>query len=170
LSSLNKIILIGDLTADPDVRLTTAGDALAKFSLAVERPERAEGMPKMVDYIQVVAWRQLAELLKESRKGESFLVEGRIVSRSYDDQDGLRHYVTEVEAKELKKLGGSAGTSPVASATVSVSSPQMLTKAAVVDEKQFDFGDEGFVPSDVEFPSGFQAKAMAEELEDDVPF
>ncbi len=169
MSSLNKIIIIGELTADPDVRLTTAGDALAKFSLAVERPERAEGMPKMVDYIQVVAWRQLAELLKESRKGDSFLVEGRIVSRSYDDQDGLRHYVTEVEAKELKKLGGSSsGTSPVAA--VSASSPQVLTKAAIVDEKQFDFGDEGFSPSDVEFPSGFQAKAMAEDLEDNVPF
>jgi single-strand DNA-binding protein len=106
LANLNRIILAGKLTADPDSRSTMDGLAMAKFRLAVARPNIGQGG---TDFIDVVAWRKVAEDCGDKlRKGQLVLVEGRIQNRSYDDQTGKKRWVTEVVARNVVTLGKSS--------------------------------------------------------------
>ena len=110
MANLNRIILVGRLVADPEVRSTVNGLPIAKFRLAVNRPEGSG-----TDFIDVVAWRKLAESCGDfCRKGQLLLVEGSIQVRSFEDQTGQRRWVTEVVARELRMLektaAGSVGT------------------------------------------------------------
>lgn len=100
---LNRVILIGRLTADPNLRYTPAGVAVAQFTLAVDRP--FGGDKKETDFIPVVTWRQLAETCANYlRKGRLTAVEGRIQVRNYDDKDGKKVYITEVIADNVRFL------------------------------------------------------------------
>ena len=106
MANLNRIILIGNLTNDPEVRSTVEGVPIAKFQLAVDRviPENS---PKQTDYIDVVAWRRLAEICGQYlKKGKQVLVEGRIQVRTFDNENGVRKWATEVVARDIKPLGG----------------------------------------------------------------
>ena len=115
MANLNRIILIGNLTNDPEVRFTVEGLQVAKFQLAVDRFAQ-EGAPKQVDYIDVVAWRKLAEICGQYlKKGKPVLVEGRIQVRTYENEGGARKWATEVVARNIKLLDGavkSASVSP----------------------------------------------------------
>lgn len=103
LASLNRIVLVGQLTADPDSRSTVDGLAVTKFRLAVKRPQ-GEGASG-TDFIDIVTWRQLAELgAQVLKKGKQVLVEGRIQNRSYDNQAGQRIWTTEIIASNLVPL------------------------------------------------------------------
>jgi len=111
LANLNRIILVGRLVADPEVRSTVNGLPVAKFRLAVNRPGGAG-----TDVIDVVAWRKLAESCSDfCRKGQLLLVEGSIQVRSFDDQTGQRRWVTEVVARELRMLEKAAAGPAAAS-------------------------------------------------------
>ena len=106
MANLNRIILIGNLTNDPEVRFTVEGLQVAKFQLIVDRFVQ-EGAPKQVDYIDVVAWRRLAEICGQYlKKGKSVLVEGRIQVRTFENENGARKWATEVVARSIKLLGG----------------------------------------------------------------
>lgn len=168
MSSLNKIILVGTVHSEPEIRATTTGESLAKFALMVERPERGEGLPKQSDLIQIVAWRQLADTLKEVAKGDMLLVDGRISSRSFDDAQGVKRYVTEVEAKEVRRLGG--GDLPSVARAPRETIPAVIKEKKVDAVEAFDFGNEGFDPGELQFPEGFDAKALAKEIDEEVPF
>lgn len=114
MANLNRIILVGRLVADPEVRSTVNGLPVAKFRLAVNRPEGSG-----TDFIDVVAWRKLAESCADfCRKGQLILVEGSIQVRSFEDQTGQRRWATEVVARELRMLekaaAGAAGTAGAA--------------------------------------------------------
>jgi single-strand DNA-binding protein len=103
LANLNRIILVGQLTADPEARLTVDGLPMAKFRMAVNRP--MAGGSNGTDFIDIVAWRKLAETSGEYlKKGRLVLVEGRIQNRSFDDQAGQRRWVTEVVARNMTML------------------------------------------------------------------
>lgn len=105
MANLNRIILIGRLTADPEVRFTVEGLQIAKFQLAVDRFAQ-EGAPKQVDFIDIVAWRRLAEVCGQYlKKGKLVLVEGRIQVRSFENEGGQRKWATEVVARSIKLLG-----------------------------------------------------------------
>lgn len=117
---LNRVILIGRLTKDPELRYTPAGVAVAQFTLAVDRPfSRDSGggeREREADFIPVVTWRQLAETCANYlRKGRLAAVEGRIQVRNYENNEGRRVYVTEVIADNVRFLespnreGGSPG-------------------------------------------------------------
>ena len=96
--SLNSVILIGRLTKDPDLRYTTSGTAVAKFTLAVDRPRRSDS-EKETDFIPVVAWGKTAEnCANYIGKGSLVAVEGRIQVRTYEAKDGGKRWVTEVVA------------------------------------------------------------------------
>jgi len=102
---LNRVILIGRLTRDPEMRYTPAGVAVAQFALAVDRPYSNAQKEKEVDYINIVVWRQLAELCAQYlRKGRLAAVEGRLQIRHYDNNEGKRVYVTEVVADNVRFL------------------------------------------------------------------
>ncbi|MBJ6361669.1 single-stranded DNA-binding protein [Paenibacillus sp. GCM10012307] len=102
---LNRVILIGRLTRDPEMRYTPSGVAVTQFTLAVDRPFSSNQGEREADFIPVVTWRQLAETCANYlRKGRLTAVEGRIQVRSYDNNEGKRVYVTEVIADNVRFL------------------------------------------------------------------
>ncbi|MBR2215081.1 MAG: single-stranded DNA-binding protein [Selenomonadaceae bacterium] len=106
---MNKVVLIGRLTRDPDVRYTQSGTAVTTFTLAVDRrgARNAEqnGQPT-ADFIPIVTWQKTAELCGNYlSKGRQVALEGRIQTRSYDAKDGTKRYVTEVVANEVEFIG-----------------------------------------------------------------
>ncbi|UJF33331.1 single-stranded DNA-binding protein [Paenibacillus hexagrammi] len=101
---LNRVILIGRLTRDPELRYTPAGVAVTQFTLAVDRPF-SQGKEREADFINIVTWRQLAETCANYlRKGRLTAVEGRLQIRNYDNNEGKRVYVTEVVADNVRFL------------------------------------------------------------------
>jgi len=98
---MNKVILMGRLTKDPEIRYTSTNNtAVCSFTLAVNRRFKQEGQPD-ADFIPVVVWSKLAEFCsKYFQKGRQVAVVGRIQTRTWDDNEGKRHYVTEVIADE----------------------------------------------------------------------
>lgn len=103
---LNRVILIGRLTRDPELRYTPAGVAVTQFTLAVDRPfVSSQSKEREADFIPVVTWRQLAETCANYlRKGRLAAVEGRMQVRSYDNNEGRKVYVTEVIADNVRFL------------------------------------------------------------------
>ena len=104
---MNKVILVGRLARDPEVRYTQTGKAVASFSLAVSRRfSRTSDQQNTTDFIPVVAWEKLAEICGNNLiKGSQVLVEGRMQVRNYDAQDGSKRYVTEVVAQDIEFMG-----------------------------------------------------------------
>lgn len=99
---MNKVILIGRLTKDPELRFTTSNTAVCQFSIAVDRKYKSEGQPT-ADFINIVAWRSTAEFVsKYFNKGSRIAIVGQIQTRNYDDKDGKKVYVTEVIADEVE--------------------------------------------------------------------
>ncbi|MFE5322307.1 single-stranded DNA-binding protein [Paenibacillus sp. NPDC056579] len=102
---LNRVILIGRLTRDPELRYTPSGVAVTTFTLAVDRPFTNQQKEREADFINIVTWRQLAETCANYlRKGRLAAVEGRIQVRNYDNNEGRRVYVTEVIADNVRFL------------------------------------------------------------------
>lgn len=106
---LNRVILIGRLTRDPELRYTPAGVAVTQFTLAVDRPfTSGDSKEREADFINIVTWRQLAETCANYlRKGRLTAVEGRIQVRNYDNNEGKRVYVTEIIADNVRFLESS---------------------------------------------------------------
>lgn len=103
---MNKVILIGNLTRDPELTTTTSGISVCRFSLAVQRKFTNSEGERETDFINVVVWRNAAENChKFLRKGSKAAVVGNIQTRSYDAQDGSKRYVTEVVAEEVEFVG-----------------------------------------------------------------
>jgi len=99
---MNKVVLMGRLTRDPEVRYTQTNNTLvASFSLAVNRRFAKQGEERQADFINVVAWNKTGEFVsKYFKKGQQVAVIGRIQTRNWDDEQGQKHYVTEVVAEE----------------------------------------------------------------------
>lgn len=101
---MNNVILTGRLTADPQLNYTANGTAIATFTVAVRRRVQAEGQPD-ADFIRVVAWGKLGETVAQHmKKGRMVGVQGRIQTRSYENNEGHRVYVTEVVAETVEFL------------------------------------------------------------------
>jgi single-strand DNA-binding protein len=115
---INKVILLGRLVKDPEVRNTQNNTMVCSFSLAVNRRFKQEGQPD-ADFINIVAWNKTAEFVaKYFAKGQQVAVVGRIQTRNYDDKDGKKVYVTEVVAEEVhfaesKRQDNNTGFEPV---------------------------------------------------------
>ncbi len=102
---LNRVILIGRLTRDPEMRYTTTGIGVCQFSLAVNRPFTNRAGEREVDFIDIVTWRQLAETCANYlSKGRLVAVEGRLQIRSYETQEGQKRRVAEVVADNVRVL------------------------------------------------------------------
>lgn len=101
---MNKVVLIGRLTADPNLKFTKGGTAVTTFTLAVDRRFKKEGQPE-ADFIPIVVWGKQAESTANYvTKGKLVAVSGRIQARSYEAKDGTRRYITEVVAEEVQFL------------------------------------------------------------------
>lgn len=103
---MNKVFLIGRLTRDPELRYTGSNIAVATFSIAVNRNFSNQSGEREADFINVVVWRKQAENVKNYlSQGSQVAIDGRIQTRSYDDQQGQKRYVTEVVADNVEFLG-----------------------------------------------------------------
>lgn len=103
---MNKVFLIGRLTRDPELRYTGNNTAVATFSLAVNRNFTNQQGEREADFINIVVWRKQAENVKNFlTQGSQVAIDGRIQTRSYDDNNGQKRYVTEVIADNVEFLG-----------------------------------------------------------------
>ena len=101
---INRVVLVGRLTKDPVLRKTANGASVVSFTVACTRRFKQEGQPD-ADFINTVAWNKTADIVAQyTHKGSLVGVEGRIQTRSYDDKDGKRVYVTEVVADSVQFL------------------------------------------------------------------
>lgn len=109
---MNKAIIIGRLTKDPEMRTTPNGVATTSFTVAVSRPFVGQNGTREADFLNCVAWRKQAEnIAKYCAKGSQVAVEGRIQTRNYDAQDGTKRYITEIIADNVTFLGSKGGNS-----------------------------------------------------------
>lgn len=116
-ASLNKVMLIGNLTRDPELRYIPSGQAVATFTIAVNRAYNSQSGEKKeeVSFIRVVVWARLAENCNEYlKKGSSVFVEGRLQSRSWDAPDGTKRSTLEVIAQSVQFLSRSGSGSRAA--------------------------------------------------------
>ena len=99
---MNKVIILGRLTADPEIRYTQAGKAVASLTIAVNRGFGSE----VADFINCVAWEKLAEIIGNNlSKGSQVLVEGRMQNRSYENNQGEKRFITEVVLNNIEFVG-----------------------------------------------------------------
>ena len=117
---MNKILLIGRLTKDPELRYTQGGAAVASFTLAVNRSFTNQNGEREADFINCVAWQKAAEFVSQYfKKGQQMALEGRLQVRSYDDNNGQRRWVTEVVTEKVEfvgsKNGGNSGSNSAGS-------------------------------------------------------
>ncbi len=121
--NLNKAMLIGNVTRDPDVRTTAGGQQVALFSVATNRSwtDPSGQKKEQVEFHSIVAWRKLAEIIGQYvKKGGKIFVEGRLQTRSWDDPSGVKKYRTEIVAENvimLDRKPGTAGGPPATDAT-----------------------------------------------------
>ena len=110
---MNKVILIGNLANDPEAFTTQSGISRSTFRLAVQRKyANAQGV-READFLTIVAWRNTADFCNRYlQKGRKIAVEGSIMVRSYDGQDGQKHWVTEIIADSVEAVGGRKSEDP----------------------------------------------------------
>jgi single-strand DNA-binding protein len=112
--NLNKVILGGRLTADPELKQTQSGIPVVTFSIAVNRRFQAKDAPQQADFFNVTAWRASAEFVSRFfKKGSSICVVGSIQNRTWTDPQGVKHYATDIVADEIsfvdsRQEGGNA--------------------------------------------------------------
>ena len=139
---MNKAILIGNLTRDPEVRSTGSGVSVCTFTIAVNRRFANQQGVREADFINIVAWRQTAELCgRYLAKGRKVAVVGSIQTRSYDAQDGSKRHVTEVVADEVEFISGPQdGARPVRSDDIPLPPEPMDngSRAGMMDEVDDD--------------------------------
>lgn len=105
---LNKVILMGRMTAEPELRYTTSNTPVCSFTLAVERDYKDSEGNRQADFINCQAWRNTAEFVcKYFTKGQPIVVVGKIQTRTWEDQEGKKHYATEVVVDNVYFAGSS---------------------------------------------------------------
>ncbi|WP_299425518.1 single-stranded DNA-binding protein [uncultured Meiothermus sp.] len=119
---LNHVMLVGNLTRDPELRYTPQGTAVTRLSLAVNEKftTRQGGDQEKVHYVEAQAWRELAEFAAELKKGDGAFLIGRLVNDSWTAQDGTRRYTTRVELSRLERLARGTGQSTGGNSSQSV--------------------------------------------------
>jgi single-strand DNA-binding protein len=137
---VNKVILIGNLGRDPEIRYTTSGQAVANFSLATKdtRTNKDGKKDEFTEWHRIVAWGRLAEICGEYlSKGKMVYIEGTLRTRSWEDKEGRKRQTTEVVAQNMQMLGGPSG--------------QKAASSSEVEEKlaeDFESGEEPFGSDD----------------------
>ena len=145
MASVNKVILIGNLGADPEMRATAAGEAICNLRLATtdKWKDKASGDAReTTEWHRVVLYRRLAEIAGEYlTKGSAVYIEGRLRTRKWQDKEGKERSTTEIEGNELKMLGGKPTGSDAPQASSTRSSPPSETSALppAVDDYDYDY-------------------------------
>lgn len=110
---INRVVLVGRITKEVDLKATTNNVSVAQFTLAVNRNYTSQSGEKQADFISCVAWRNQAEFMKKFvKKGALLGIEGRIQTRNYEDSTGTTRYVTEVQVDSVQLLESKGDSSP----------------------------------------------------------
>ena len=151
MASFNKVILIGNMTADPELKQTTGGISVCSFSIAVNRRfARAEQGQQNVDFINVVTWRQQAEFVSRYfKKGNPILICGQLQTRSWNDNQGQKRYATEVVADEVSFVASATQTANGAPAPQGSSYPPEAYGAPSFNSAGANFEE---IPNDGDLP------------------
>ncbi|MCI5801390.1 MAG: single-stranded DNA-binding protein [Oscillospiraceae bacterium] len=153
---MNKVFLLGRLTADPELRQTASNISVTSFTVAVNRPY-TKGAERQADFIDVVAWRQSAEFVcRYFQKGKPILVEGRLQVRDYTDKNGNKRRVYEVQADNVSFVEGAGNGGNTGGASPSYNNSPSPSAAPEPSGVAYSSGDAG----DFEEVGGF----------DDLPF
>jgi len=169
---MNKVILIGRLARDPEMRTTGSGISVTRFTIAVSRPfnPQAGGQPQ-TDFINCVAWRRQAEnIAKYCTKGSQVAVDGRIQTGSYDGTDGQKRYTTDIVADNVTFLGSRANSDNSYSAPT-YSAPSFSANEPNYPEPMPTYSESQSMPSTDVSEDPF--KDFGEEIalsDDDLPF
>jgi single-strand DNA-binding protein len=157
MSGVNKVILVGRLGADPEVRYTASGTAVGNFRLATSENWTDKGGQRQerTEWHRVVCWGKLAELAGEYlSKGRQVYIEGRLQTRQWDDRDGNKRYTTEIVTREMQFLGsrsnaGDSAHSPQDSFGGGMSAGS--SQPAATSDQGFDYGPPPMMEEDVPF-------------------
>lgn len=161
---INNVTLVGRLTKDPDLRYTSNGTGVATFTLAINRNFTNQAGEREADFVQCVIWRKPAETLANyARKGTLLGVTGRIQTRSYENQQGQRVYVTEVVAENFQLLESKA-TSEQRQSTQASQPTQQANRQNYNEPVSSGF------PNDGDMPVGAPPGATLDISDDDLPF
>ena len=138
---MNRVVLVGRLTKDPELRTTSNGTSQTRFTLAVNRRTAGQDGQREADFISCVAWRGTAEAIaKYLKKGRELAVEGRIQTGSYDAQDGTKRYTTDVVVDNFTFIGSGAGAN--ASSDFNSDSSKDIATTDISEDPFKDFGNE----------------------------
>lgn len=144
---LNRVILMGRITQDLDLKQTPSGVSVLTFSVAVDRNFARQGEERQTDFITCVAWRQQAEFIKKYfAKGRMIALEGNLRTRTYEDKNGSKHYVTEVYVDSVSFTGEKAQGSSYNSNSYSnnqngYSQPQQNDNNSSAPQDSFSIGN-----------------------------
>jgi single-strand DNA-binding protein len=163
---LNRVILIGRLTQDPELRYTPSGVAVATFSLAVDRPRPNQNGERETDFINIVVWQKLGELCAQYlRKGRMAAVDGRLQIRSYENNQGQKVRVAEVVAENVRFLDRGDNTPATAGMGAGISTPNY---GGGFGSPSYNTGSQ---PKDTRFEDPFGNDGRPIDLsDDDLPF
>ncbi len=143
MASLNKVILIGNLGADPEMRATASGDAICNLRLATTEKwkDKATGDAReTTEWHRVVLYRRLAEIAGEYlRKGSAVYIEGRLRTRKWQDKDGKERSTTEIEGNELKMLSGKPSGEEPAQSPAARKSPASAASTLPPGDEDYDY-------------------------------
>lgn len=141
----NRVILMGRLTRDPELRTTPSGISMCRITVAVDRQYAKSGEERQADFLDVTVWRNTAEFVcKYFSKGKMIHIEGRIQNNNYEDQNGVKHYAQAIIADQVcfcgdKSGGTSGGTDPPRQ-----SAPEKpKTQQSAPQPQQIELGDLG---------------------------
>jgi single-strand DNA-binding protein len=129
---INKVILVGNLGADPELRYTGSGTAVANFTLATNESykDKDGNLVEKTEWHKLVAWDRLAEIVAEYlKKGRQVYVEGSLQTRKWEDQDGNDRYTTEIKVREMQMLGGPRESDADGAGTVAGEEPAKPSRA-----------------------------------------
>lgn len=154
---LNRVILMGRITQDLDLKQTPSGVSVLQFNVAVDRNYAKQGEERQTDFITCVAWRQQAEFIKRYfGKGRMIALEGNLRTRNYEDKNGSKHYVTEVYVDSVSFTGEAkqqgSGNYSNYSNNNSYSQPQQSYQNPAENTNISDYGDFEFVSTNDDVP------------------
>ena len=138
---MNRVVLVGRLTKDPELRTTSSGISQTRFTLAVNRRVASQDGQRQADFINCVAWGKTAETIaKYLKKGRELAVEGRIQTSNYDAQDGTKRYSTDVVVENFTFIGSGSGANT--NNDFNGDSSNDIATTDISDDPFKDFGNE----------------------------
>lgn len=138
--ALNIAVIMGRLTATPELKTTPTGTTVTSFSLAVDRNYQPKGEEKKVDFIDVVAWRNTAEFIcKYFQKGSMIAIQGEIQTRTFKDKDGNNRKVTEILASNVSFCGSKTESSTTQNTTQPTFTPENASFEVISSDEELPF-------------------------------